>query len=406
MDDLVLNARFLSRDPTGVDRTATELFTALRPLLDAPGAARLTAAMPARSIHRREARPPDLVRRLHCTSGRCTGHIWEQITLARHQPDAVLLSLCNTGPVLRRRQVVMIHDAQVFTQPDSYSPAFRRWYRWLLPRLARRALLAVTVSDHARTELERYGVAPPGKLRVIPNGADHILRVRPDHETLARHGLAPGRYLLAIGSDAPHKNISMAIRAAANRTNRSSPLVVVGGSDPRVFRKTGTQEGEGIRHLSRITDAELRALYHHAAALVFPSLTEGFGLPAAEAMASGCAVLATTGGAVPEVCGDAAILIDPTDTRAWTHAMERITTDTDLRQRLVTAGKRRAEVFTWDRAARLMLHHLSDLSEPGRRGVLPVSCVQGQGDVVVRSQADHRHDQGMVEAGDIRPADP
>ncbi|MFP3470863.1 glycosyltransferase, partial [Micrococcus sp. SIMBA_144] len=131
----------------------------------------------------------------------------------------------------------------------------------------------------------------------------------------------------------------------------SVPLVIAGGGNSKVFYDQGLTDEQGVKILGRGTDAELKALYSEAKALVFPSKTEGFGLPPLEAMFCGCPVIATTGGAVPEVCGDAALYARPDEPAEWTAAMEKLTHDTTLCDDLSPRGLVRAAQFTRARAA-------------------------------------------------------
>ncbi len=348
-----VNARFLTRPASGVDRVAIELISALaaRPdvarfVLLHPQSDRLHIGwldhLPAESRAKVDLQP----------FGTRQGHLWEQLDLARAVPDQLLLSLCSTGPALRRNQAVMIHDAQVWDVPQSFSRAFRLAYRMLLPVLARRARHVLTVSRFAAGRLTDLGIAPEGKPRVVLNGADHILRVASDAGTLARHGLTPGSYILAIGNLAPHKNLALLVAAAAARAPGAPELIVAGGMNSKVFADAGLQASGGVRFIGRVTDPELRALYEGALALAFPSLTEGFGLPPLEAMLCGCPVIATTGGAVPEICGDAALFVDPTDQAAWTAALERVVTDGALRAELAYKGLRHGARYNWSDAAK------------------------------------------------------
>jgi glycosyltransferase involved in cell wall biosynthesis len=254
----------------------------------------------------------------------------------------------------------MIHDAQVYTQPGTYSPAFRLLYRWLLPALGRRSQVVLTVSEYSRLGLEKHGVVPPGKAHVVHNGVDHFGQVEADATTLARHGLAQQGYFLAIGSLAPHKNLKMLVNAARARKDKTIPLIIAGGKKPSVFKDEGLQEGDGVRFLGRVSDEELKALYQGASALLFPSITEGFGLPPLEAMSCGCPVVATTGGAVPEVCGNAVLYADPFRKSEWTNAMEKVAASPDLRQDFSQRGLARAQFFTWRRAAEQLLRILAD----------------------------------------------
>ncbi len=347
---LMVNARFTTRPLTGVDRVAAETIRALARI--AP--TNLVGAIP-------NADPITPIDGMKLVRGRLKGHAWEQLELPRAVGGRWLYSPCNTGPVLIGRQIVVIHDAQFITIGHTYSRAFRTWYRALLPALARRARIVVTVSDFSRRELESYGIVPHGKAKVIHNGADHILRVPQDDQVLAKHALTPGGYILAIAHLAPHKNLATLIRAASKRGPGAMPLVVAGGvGNAKVFADGTPLQAEGVRMIGRVTDAELRALYANASALAFPSRTEGFGLPPVEAMLCGCPVIASTGGALPEVCGSAALLLSPDDEQGWTDVMLRIAADDALRAELSDAGRRHAARFTWDRAASQLVQIVED----------------------------------------------
>jgi glycosyltransferase involved in cell wall biosynthesis len=354
--DFAINARFLTRPISGVDRVAIALLTALAERDDIGRLRLLHPRTEKLYLHWLDEIPdPALRERFELVPfGRLKGHAWEQLELPFAVGSDLLLSLCTTGPVFCRNQAVMIHDAQVWDAPQSYSPAFRLAYKVLLPVLARRARFLLTVSEHSRRRLEAVGVAPKGKARVVPNGADHILHIAPDPAALDRFELSDGGYFLAIGSLAQHKNLKMLLKAAAARRGGEPELIVAGGLNPKIFADAGLKAGAGIRLIGRISDAELRALYEGALALVFPSLTEGFGLPPVEAMLCGCPVVATTGGAVPEVCGDAVLSVDPQDGGSWTAAMERIAADPELRADLARKGHTQACRFTWASAARAL----------------------------------------------------
>lgn len=346
---LALNARFATRPLSGVDRVAQELTRALIALEDEVELRAFAPKAPA------FAEFP-----LPIVHGQLGGQAWEQLELPAARCADLLFSPCNTGPLAVREQVVLIHDAQPWLQPEAYSPAFRAWYRLLLPRLARRVRAVLTISEYSRSQLERFGIVPPNKAQVVPNGADHILRIAPDPETLERHGLTPGGYLLAIGNTSPHKNLAMLMRAAAARPAGEPPLVIAGGGNSRVFADANLRPPPGVQLLGRVTDGELRALYTHATAFVFPSLTEGFGLPPLEAMLCGCPTVVSRAGAIPEVCGEASVYVGPADEAGWTRAMVSVAAwGPDMRQAAIGAGRRRAETFTWARSARRIIDLLA-----------------------------------------------
>lgn len=364
---LVLNGRFLGRPVTGVERLAIELADALQRRLDAERgtddtqSASLEILSPSQDltavVTAAATRFPHSP--VHAV-GQRAGHAWEQRELWRARPEAWLLNLCNTSPILRRRQAVVICDAQFILHPESYSRAFRWWYRFALSIASRRAAALFTISDFSRLQLEHFGVVPKGKAQVLRLGIDHLARVAADDGVIARHGL-DRPYILAIGSLARHKNLRMLIDAFCDARLAGVDLVIAGGGNARVFGDAGLREGENIRYLGRVSDGELKALYGHALAFACPSLSEGFGFTPLEAMSLGCPVIATTGGAVPEICGDAALYADPSDRSAWRAALTRMVSETNLRNDLSARGRARATHYTWHDAAGQMLDTITAL---------------------------------------------
>lgn len=357
---LILNGRFLGRPVTGVERLAIELTDAIcRRTINCVVPLEILAPKPDLTaiVSSAEARFP---RNRVNVIGHLGGHAWEQRELAHAQPGAWLLNLCNTAPILRRRQVVVICDAQFILHPESYSRAFRWWYRFALSLASRRSAALFTISDFSKGQLERFGVFPKGKAQVLRLGIDHLKRVPADDDVIARHGLHRP-YILAIGSLARHKNLRMLIDAFSEERLPGVDLVIAGGGNARVFGDAGLREGENIRYLGRVSDGELKALYGHAMAFACPSLSEGFGFTPLEAMSLGCPVIATTGGAVPEICGDAALYANPLDLTEWRSALARIAGDADLRADLAVRGRERAAGYTWHGAAGQILDTVTSL---------------------------------------------
>jgi glycosyltransferase involved in cell wall biosynthesis len=176
-------------------------------------------------------------------------------------------------------------------------------------------------------------------------------RIEADASVLQKHGLIAGNYFLTIGSHDRHKNIRCVIEAAKQCPKGTPPLVLVGGNASTLKREFEPLAPGRLLFLGRVSDEELKALYANGLSFVFPSITEGFGLPPLEAMYCGCPVITSTGGAIPEICGDAAYYADPNDPQAWRDAMVSLATDRGLRAKLKLAGSAQAASYTWRKSA-------------------------------------------------------
>ncbi len=342
---IILNGRFLAQGLTGVQRYAREIARALDAMPDRP-AITLVAPPGARDLDLFPHLDPRVI-------GSRSGQAWEQWTLPRAARGGLLLSLGNTGPLLAGgRQAVVIHDAGAFDTPESYSLAFRSWYRAMQRGLAWRGARILSVSRFSAGRIAHHLriPEPPATLE----GGEHILREAADGAVLARHGLRPRGYALVVGTGAAHKNL-LALHAAMGALHaRGLALAVAGAKDAAVFR-AGTDAPGDVRALGRVSDAELRALYEGALCLLFPSRYEGFGLPPVEAMWCGCPVVAAPMGALPEVCGDAALWFDPARPASLGEAVAALADDLPRRAALAAAGHARAQGFSWDAAARRLL---------------------------------------------------
>lgn len=229
--------------------------------------------------------------------------------------------------------------------------------------LLRQATKVITISSFVGRELhERFGL-PLDRVAAIHPGVDHAVFVPPQPqedrgEIRGRYRLPPGPYLLTIGSINPRKNILTLLRAYAALRTRV-PLVIAGspdwGADAVFAYAAQAGLGEVVHFIGYMPRADLVALCQGALAFVFPSWYEGFGLPALEAMACGTPVVASTGGALPEVVGDSGLLVEPGDVEGWRDALARIIEDDQLRQGLQTRGLARARQFTWEGTARKTL---------------------------------------------------
>jgi len=339
-----INGRFLCQPTTGVQRYAREVALALDALI--------AEGVPlARGLEVDLCCPPGagelpLSRIGRLETGSVGGHAWEQAQLPLSVGGG-LLSFCNTGPLVCRKQIVCIHDANVWNAPQSYSLAFRGFYKAMLPCLGRTAWGVSTVSNYSRSELVGRGVVPARRVFVAPNGHEHVLRWTPGHSEATRLA-ASRKTIVMIGSAAPHKNVQLVLDMAGRLAENGFRIAVVGISDSRIFRSGPARtEACNIHWLGRISDCELAALLRDSLCLAFPSLTEGFGLPALEAMAIGCPVVVSDRACLPEVCEDAALFAPPDDPEAWFDRFMQLGASEALRLRMTAKGKARASSYSW-----------------------------------------------------------
>jgi glycosyltransferase involved in cell wall biosynthesis len=350
---IAINGRFLTQRASGVQRFAAEAIKAIDALLDSDayralqGHIEILAPQKARDFPLKNIP----LRRV----GFFSGYIWEQIEYPLHAGGQLLLNLSMLGPLIARHQIIVVHDATVRALPDNFSPRFRAAYGFLIPRLCARADLVVTVSKFSRQEIGKWYGAEIDAMPVCYEGGDHITAVTSDLSVLDRLDLKSRKFFLGVGVDSANKNIVKVVEAFRAAKFDDTMLVLTGARDPRVFGHFGEVHSDGVRMIGYVSDQELRALYEHALALVFPSLYEGFGLPPVEAMTCGCPVVISEQPALVEVCDDAALRCDANDVAALSRHLRALNDDAALRNRMSAAGHERARRFTWAATARTLL---------------------------------------------------
>jgi glycosyltransferase involved in cell wall biosynthesis len=258
-----------------------------------------------------------------------------------------------TAPLrLDRPYVVTIHDMSLALLPECSTWKMRLIVPRVLPRVARRARLVLVPSVATRDDVVRLLAVDPGRVRVIPHAAPRAFAEAPG--SAERDGPP---YFLFVGNLEPRKNLARALRAFA-RVARSLPahrFLIVGRPGWKyddVLREAARPELEGRVELrGYVAEDELPALYRRATAFVYPSLYEGFGLPVIEAMACGAAVLTSRVSALPELAEGAAVLVDPYDETALAEGLHALATDAGLRERLRSAGRARAALYSWEATA-------------------------------------------------------
>ena len=255
--------------------------------------------------------------------------------------------------------VATVHDLIPINHYGAGMPSrSMRFYRWNLRR-ALRADAVVTVSDASRTEIAAFAPDVASRLVAIPNGVDFA----PNDDTTAIAQLGVRRpYILYAGSYEPRKNLATALSAYARLVEDGLPhgliaLVEAASGHAAAVQAhlASLQLGDRVRLVHGLADADVRALYTHADALCFPSLAEGFGLPALQAAACGTPVVASDLPSIRETLGDFALYADARDPGLLADALRRVLNDAPLREQLIDGARRRAQEHSWERSARAHL---------------------------------------------------
>jgi glycosyltransferase involved in cell wall biosynthesis len=308
---------------------------------------------------------------------------WEQTVLpfaARRARSDVLFCPVNVRPVVSPcPTVVTIHDVIFLRHPHAFHPLKRLYLTAMTGWSARHASRVIAVSEATRQDVIDLLGVPPGRVTTVHNGVSE--RFRPVADEAKRHFLnrqgIHGRIVLYVGTLEPRKNLTVLLQSfasVAGKPGMEDVTLVIGGSKgwyyDEIFataERLGLAASERVRFLGRVPDDDLPLWYNVATVFAYPSLYEGFGLPALEAMACGTPVVVSTTPALREVVAEAGITADPHDTAGWAAALERLLAGGPEAERLRDMGTRRASTFTWDRSAAATAGVLAEAARQGKR---------------------------------------
>ena len=301
--------------------------------------------------------------------------LWTQVGLSTEMlvspPDVLFVPSHVLPLVTPSRSVVVVYDVGHRYFPRAHRITEWLYVEWAIRRHVRIATRLLTISEATRRDLVRLYGADPARIAVAypaveerfkPATDDDIARVR------ARYGLGQ-RYVLHLGTIKPRKNLPRLMRAFASASLPPDTQLALGGtttfgagSVDRAIEQAGI--ADRVRRLAYVPDADLPALYSGAACVAIVSLYEGFGMPALEALACGAPLVASNRGSLPEIVGDAALVVDPLDVGSIATGLERAVGDAALRDVLRAGGPRRAAQFDWASAARATQQVLEQASLP------------------------------------------
>ena len=370
---VAVNASILGDRPTGLGIYTLNLVRGLDELRD--DLVVYTSAPKALPPGRWRFRPaPASVRPERHMVGHALRMVWIQAMLRaqlRRQGARVLLNTVPEGLLTRALpQVTVVHDLLPLRYPEEY-PRQQYYFRFLVPRVLAASRLVIADSESTRRDLlQAYRLAPE-RIRVVPAGYDERM-FHPAPPPAERRGADEPPYLLYVGNLLPHKNILRLLDAFTLVVRRVRCRLVIRGEGHPAFvrelreRLDSLEGGEYVQIESYASAGRLGELYRGARLLVLPSLCEGFGLTALEAMACGTPVVASNTSSIPEVVGDAALLVDPTDAVDLADAMYKLLTSDALHEELSRRSLERAQLFPWRRTAQAISAALDEAMRTDR----------------------------------------
>lgn len=347
---LYINGRFLTQSVTGVQRYAIEVIKALDNLIESGFLNKLRnniIILTPKNITNNIKFKNIEIKKI----GKLKGHLWEQVDLAQYTSGQMLLNLCNSGPLIKKNQMTVIHDVAVYANGKNFSVLFRNWYKLLLKTQAVNSIKIITVSNFSKEEILKYLKIRSNKIKVIYEGKEHFTEQKENQSYIYEKDLNTKPYILAVSSLNPNKNFGAIVKAMDYLKSTDFNIVIAGGTDPKVFSQTDEDLPSNVIHLGYVSDSELKTLYKNAFCFVYPSFYEGFGLPPLEAMSIGCPVIISNRASLPEVGGDAALYCDPQKPEDIARQIKKMISDNNLRNELIHKGLIQSEKFTWEKCA-------------------------------------------------------
>ncbi|MBS2910799.1 glycosyltransferase family 4 protein [Klebsiella pneumoniae] len=350
---IYVNARFLTQNLTGVQRFAENIALCLKELR-----ADIVFLSPRNIIRK------DIAEKLNVQIiGTHTGHLWEQVDLPlylRSRNGEILLNLCNTAPLSYSNKVIVLHDITYLRFPQSYSWAFRFFYKILTPKIIKKSLHVFTVSEFSKRELkEIYGINE-SNISVIKNAVQSNFEHCDNEDESVRE--KKDKYFLAVSSPAYHKNFARLVSAFVKFSKLYGydiNLKIVGKAETNFKSISSDFNQDCVQYVGRVSDEELISLYKNALAFVFPSIYEGFGIPPLEAQACNCPVISSNSASMPEVLQNSALYFDPENENELITCLNNIIINPELRDELIFLGRKNIERYSWSDSA-IKLNNIID----------------------------------------------
>ncbi|WPJ97378.1 glycosyltransferase family 1 protein [Coraliomargarita algicola] len=361
--NLHINARFLgSPHQTGTHRSSTRFLQSI-----------LKHSSDRQTIiHGEKAAIQALTNTADCRiidsgkAGKFGKHFYEQFRFPTQIGSSFTLHMMNTGPFIlpNKRQILIIHDLNPFKCKDSFSRQFRYW-NWFACKLAiKRSFHIISFSRFVSDEIRSEFNLDASQVSTIYQGPGLDIPL----DSSEPLGSQKKNYFLCVGSLQPHKNLPRILEAwTQSRLGSQGFSLKIIGKKQAGFQDLlldfNPDEDSSVEFSGYVTDKELMQLYQEAQGLIYPSIEEGFGLPIVEAFKLGCPVITSNRSCLPEIAGDAALLVDPYQVSSITAAIVNLANNSSRQQQLIRAGSDRASIFNWDKAGRDFWQLLEKLNE-------------------------------------------
>ena len=344
---IVVNARFLTQQVTGVQRFSIELSIRLKRIFGSE----ISFVAPQNIIQEDIAEELSVIK-----VGTHIGHFWEQWDLPNYLNRVgkpLLINWGNTGPVMYNNKVTTLHDITFIRYPRTFSFKFRLLYKLLIPQVIRTSKHLFTVSEFSKKEIAGYYNLPLNKISVIYNAVSDNFHPTRDEN------LVSDKYLLVVSSVKDNKNFLEALDSFLLLSERVPELkmYVIGETKSRSFNDMDLslyKKESRIKFLGRVSDVQLVKLYSNACAFIFPSFYEGFGIPVLEAQACGCPVISSNTSSLPEVLLDSAILCEPTDIQGMAKSMVTLVKEENMRNEYIRKGFINVARFDWESSCKMI----------------------------------------------------
>lgn len=346
MKKIYINGRFLTQNITGVQRYAIEIVKALDKYLNDN---KLNDGYKFEIVCPKNIKQNLNLKNIEIKKiGKLKGHLWEQIELPLYVKNKFLFNFCNCAPLVKKNQIVTIHDVAVCAVPYAYSKTFRIWYKFMYKILTSRLKKIFTVSEFSKNELNKYFNIPLDRVEVTYNGIDHMKNIKPDENIFSKFGIEKNNYILAVSSLNPSKNFRLILETA--KILPEINFVIAGGTNFSVFKEQGLEITSNVKFIGYVNDEELVALYKYASCFVYPSIYEGFGIPPLEAIAFNCPAILSDIEVFKEIYGNNVLYCDKYNVDSLLEKIILLMESESLRNKFINKSKRLVDIYIWEKS--------------------------------------------------------